>query len=181
MLMLIKRLERETGESMSVPEKLEHLLNGLNQDLYWRMVPLIPDQIVDTDEFLSAVNRFEMIEHRARSLSKSRYTEIPDQIPRKRKREEIDSLSSELIKIMKGLQFKVEDLQLEQDQMKRRALFRPQPSRHSHYYRYGDTDAMEYNYNHYDYHEEPEYRMPHRYYPEPDYKISTPLSPGTRI
>ena len=89
MLMLIKKLERETGESMSVPEKLEHLLNGLNQDLYWRMAPLIPDQIVDTDEFLSAVNRFEMIEHRARSLSKSSHTEIPDQIPSRRKREEI--------------------------------------------------------------------------------------------
>ena len=67
---------------------LEHLLNGLNQDLYWRMAPLIPDQIVDTDEFLSAVNRFEMIEHRARSLSKSRYTEIPDQVPGRRKRED---------------------------------------------------------------------------------------------
>ena len=164
MLMLIKKLERETGESMSVPEKLEHLLNGLNQDLYWRMAPLIPDQIVDTDEFLSAVNRFEMIEHRARSLSKSSYTEIPDQIPSRRKREEIDSLGSELIKMMKGLQLKMEDLQLEQDQMKRRALSRPQPSRRNHYDRYGDTDAMEYKDDHYDYHEEPS-RPPRR--PEP--------------
>ena len=73
---------------MSVPEKLWHLLKGLNQDLYWGMAPLIPDHIDDTDKFLSAVNRFEMIEHRARSLSKSRYTEIPDQVPGRRKRED---------------------------------------------------------------------------------------------
>ena len=51
----------ETGESMSVPEKLEHLLKGLNQDLYWRVAPLISDHIDDTDKFLAAVNRFEMV------------------------------------------------------------------------------------------------------------------------
>ena len=48
--------------------------------------------------------------------------------------------------------------------MKRRALSRPQPSRHNHYYRYRDTDAMENEDNHYDYHEEPS-RPPRR--PEP--------------
>ena len=150
--MLIIKLERETDESMSGPEKLEHLLKGLNQDVYWRMAPLIRDQIDDTDKFLSAVNRFEIIEHR--SLSKSRYTEIPDQVPSRRKREDIDSFGSELI-MMKGLQFKVEDLKLEQYQMKRRSLSRPQQSRHSHYYRYGDTEAMDYKDDHYDYYEEP--------------------------
>ena len=107
---------------MSGPEMLKHLLKGLNQDVYWRMAPLIRDQIDDTDKFLSAVNRFEIIEHR--SLSKSRYTEIPDQVPSRRKREDIDSFGSELI-MMKGLQFKVEDLKLEQYQMKRRSLVRP--------------------------------------------------------
>ena len=150
--MLIIKLERETDESMSGPEKLEHLLKGLNQDVYWRMVPLIRDQIDDTDKFFSAVNRFEIIEHR--SLSKSRYTEIPDQVPSRRKREDIDSFGSELIKMMKGLQFKVDDVQLEQYQMKRRSLSRPQQSRHSHYYRYGDTEAMDYKDDHYDCYEE---------------------------
>ena len=40
---------------MSIPEKLEHLLKGLNQDLIIginsRMAPLIQDYMDDTDEF----------------------------------------------------------------------------------------------------------------------------------
>ena len=51
----MKNLKREAGESMSIPEKLEHLLKGLNQDLIIginsRMAPLIQDYMDDTDEF----------------------------------------------------------------------------------------------------------------------------------
>ena len=72
--------------------------------------------------------------------------------------------------MMKGLQLKVKDIQLEQYQMKRRSLARSLPSRHNHYYRYGDTDPLDYKDDLHEYYEEPS-RPPRR--PEPRYQQTT--------